>query len=51
MNKRETVQVLMDSIQKGEFELAKSMLADDFQFSGSVPGAAQQQCWILRLEN
>jgi len=34
MNKRETVQALMDSIQQGEFENVNSMLADDFQFSG-----------------
>ena len=37
MNKRETVQAFVDSIQKGDFENAKSMLADDFQFSGPVP--------------
>ncbi|MBK6791115.1 MAG: ester cyclase [Anaerolineales bacterium] len=46
MNKRETVQVLMDSIQKGEFELAKSMLADDFQFSGSVPEPLNKDAWL-----
>ena len=34
MNKRETVQALVNSIQKGDFESAKSMLADDFQYSG-----------------
>jgi hypothetical protein len=37
MNKRETMQAFMDSIEQGEFENAKSMLADDFQFSGPVP--------------
>ena len=36
MNKRETVQALMDSIQKGDFGTAGSMLAEDFQFSGPV---------------
>ena len=46
MKKRETVQVLMDSIQKGEFELAKSMLADDFQFSGSVPEPLNKDAWL-----
>ena len=46
MNKRETVQVLMNSIQKGEFELAKSMLADDFQFSGSVPEPLNKDAWL-----
>ena len=37
MNKRETVQALMDAVQKGDFEDAQTMLADDFQFSG--PGS------------
>lgn len=46
MNKRETVQALMDSVQKGDFELAKSMLADDFQFSGSVPEPINKADWL-----
>jgi len=46
MNKRETVQALMDSVQKGDFENAKSMLADDFQFSGSVPEAINAEAWL-----
>lgn len=46
MNKRETVQALMDSVQKGEFELAKSMLADDFQFSGPVPEPINKEIWL-----
>ena len=46
MNKRETVQTLMDSVQKGDFELAKSMLADDFQFSGPVPEPINKEDWL-----
>ncbi|MBL8103532.1 MAG: ester cyclase [Anaerolineales bacterium] len=46
MNKRETVQALMDSVQKGEFELAKSMLADDFQFSGPVSEPIDKEAWL-----
>lgn len=46
MNKRETVQVLMDSVQKGEFDLVKSMLADDFQFSGPVPEPLNKESWL-----
>lgn len=46
MNKRETVQALMDSVQKGDFELAKSMLADDFQFSGPVPEPINKETWL-----
>lgn len=46
MNKREIVQTLMDSVQKGDFENAKSMLADDFQFSGSVPQPIDKEAWL-----
>jgi predicted ester cyclase len=46
MNKRETVQALMDSIQKGDFENAKSMLAEDFQFSGSIPEPINAEAWL-----
>ena len=46
MNKRETVQALMDSIQKGDFENAKSMLSDDFQFSGPVPAPINAEAWL-----
>ncbi|HEY5729685.1 MAG TPA: ester cyclase [Anaerolineales bacterium] len=46
MNKRETVQALMDSIQKGDFENVKSMLADDFQFSGPVPEPINKEAWL-----
>ena len=46
MNKRETVQALMDSIQKGDFENAKSMLADDFQFSGPIPEPINAITWL-----
>jgi len=46
MNKRETVQALMDSIQKGDFENAKTMLADNFQFSGPVPEPINKESWL-----
>jgi predicted ester cyclase len=46
MNKREIVQALMDSIQKGDFENAKSMLADDFQFSGPIPEPINAKAWL-----
>lgn len=46
MNKRETVQALMDAIQKGDFENAKTMLADDFQFSGPVPEPINKEAWL-----
>jgi predicted ester cyclase len=46
MNKRETVQALLDAVQKGDFENAKSMLADDFQFSGPVPEPIERDAWL-----
>jgi len=46
MNKRETVQALMDSIQKGDFENAKTMLAEDFQFSGPVLEPINAEAWL-----
>jgi predicted ester cyclase len=46
MNKRETVQALVDSIQKGDFQNAKSMLADDFQFSGPIPEPINKEAWL-----
>ena len=46
MNNREIVQSLMDSIQKGDFKHAKTLLADDFQFSGPVPQPANREEWL-----
>jgi predicted ester cyclase len=46
MNKRETVQALLDVVQKADFENAKSMLGDDFQFSGPVPEPINKDAWL-----
>lgn len=46
MNQRETVQTLMDSIQKGDFKNAKTLLADDFQFSGPIPEPVNREGWL-----
>ena len=46
MNKREIVQSLMDSIQKGDFVHAKTMLADNFQFSGPIPEPINREAWL-----
>lgn len=48
MNKRETVQAFVDSIQQGEFENAKSMLADDFQYSDAVSEPIDTEAWLGR---
>lgn len=36
----------MDSIQKGDLEIAESMLAEDFQFSGPVPEPIDKESWL-----
>ena len=36
----------MDSVQKGDFENAKTMLADDFQFSGPVAEPIHREAWL-----
>ena len=51
MNKRETVQNLMDSIQKGDFVTAKSLLTDDFQFSGPIPKPVNREAWLAMSSN
>ena len=51
MNKQEIVQGLMDSIQKGDFVKAKSMLTDDFQFSGPIPKPVNREAWLAMSAN
>ena len=46
MNNREIVQSLMDSVQKGDFVNAKSLLADDFKFSGPIPEPVNREAWL-----
>jgi hypothetical protein len=36
----------MDSIQKGDFKNAKTLLADDFQFSGPIPEPVNRETWL-----
>ena len=46
MDSKATVQALMDSVQKGDFAKAKSLLSDDFQFSGPVPEPINGDAWM-----
>ena len=46
MDTRSTVQSLMDAIQMGNFEKAKSYLSNDFRFSGPIPEPVGGQEWI-----
>jgi predicted ester cyclase len=36
----------MDAVQQGDFATAKTMLADDFQYSGSVPEPINAAAWL-----
>ena len=46
MTKREIVQALLDAVQKVDFESAKSMLVDDFQFSRPIPEPINKEAWL-----
>ncbi len=46
MDSKATVQALLDSIQTSDFEKAKSLLSDDFQFSGPVPEPINGDAWM-----
>ena len=46
MNNREIVQTVMNSVQKGDFVTAKTLLADDFQFSGPIPEPVNREAWL-----
>jgi hypothetical protein len=46
MNKSETVRALLDAIQKGDFEGARTMFADEFRFSGSGPEPLDAKAWL-----
>ena len=46
MNNQEIVRNLMSHIQKGEFDKARTLLADDFKFSGPVPKPVNAEDWL-----
>ena len=46
MDTKATVQSLMDAIQMGDFEKAKSHLSSDFKFSGPVPEPISGEEWL-----
>lgn len=46
MDPKETVQALFNTIQSGNFEKAKSLLTDDFVFSGPIPKPANSAEWL-----
>lgn len=46
MNPQEIVQTLMDAIQKGDFDKAKTLLSDDFQIKGLVYKPISGKIWL-----
>lgn len=46
MTSQETVQALMDSIQRGDFDRAKTLISDDFRFKGMIPRSISGRTWL-----
>jgi len=46
MDARETVQALLETVQSGDYQTAKSLLADDFMFSGPIPEPINGEQWL-----
>jgi len=46
MTSQETVQALMDSVQRGDFDKAKTLLSDDFQYRGFVRRPISGKTWL-----
>jgi len=46
MDPKETAQSLMNAIQEGNFDKAKSLLTDDFVFSGPIPEPVNGAEWL-----
>src|SRR5512147_2941287 len=46
MDSKATVQALMDSVQRGDFDRAKTLLSDDFRFKGLVRRPISGKTWL-----
>jgi hypothetical protein len=46
-----TIKALMYAIQIGDYEKAKTYLASDFKFSGSVPKPLKTEAWLAMHRN
>jgi hypothetical protein len=46
MTSQETVQALMDSVQRGDFDKAKTLLADDFQYMEFFHKPINGRAWL-----
>ena len=49
MDAKATVKALMDAVQTADFKKAKSLLADDFQFSGPIHEPVNGEQWLGML--
>ena len=49
MNSQETVQALMDAVQKGDYDKAKILLSDDFQFKGLIRRPINGRTWLKMI--
>ena len=46
MDAKETVKTLMEAVQSGDYKRARSLLSDDFMFSGPVPEPINGEQWL-----
>ena len=46
MTSQETVQALMDSVQRGDFDKAKTLLSDDFRYKGFIHKPLSGKTWL-----
>jgi hypothetical protein len=51
MDSKETAQALMDSVQRGRFDTARTLLSDDFQIRGFSPKPLNSKKWLNIIAN
>ena len=51
MDSKATVQALMDSVQRGDFDKAKTLLSDDFRYKGFVRNPISGRTWLRMSAN
>ena len=51
MDSKETAQALMDSVQRGRFDTARTFLSKDFKISGFSPTPIDSDTWLSMIAN
>lgn len=51
MDSRETAQALLDSVQRGRFDTARTFLSDDFRINGFSPKPLNSKKWLNIIAN